>query len=151
MQFSNEIGDYTNEFRFMTTEIINERIKTMSFKGANWNITFEPSTSSITRLKYQSQYNSEDQVLTLSTTSNKKGNDLICEFGDPSSHAGKFVFHNLTTESLKYKWKCPVSQVSQVLSLSGDKTVQISDVGAMQIIVNSDIAEYRYIIIAQTK
>lgn len=147
LRFTNKIGDYANDFRFMTTEIINEKIKNISFKGATWNITFEPTISSITRLKYQSQFNSQDNLLQFSTDKN----NLNCDFGDAASHAGNFVFHNLNGESLKYKWMWPVTQVSQILCLSGNKLMQLSDVGAMQIVVTSDIAEYKYIIPALSK
>jgi hypothetical protein len=38
-----------------------------------------------------------------------------------------------------------------ILALSGDKTVRIADVGAMQITVDSGMAEYHYILPAQSK
>jgi hypothetical protein len=39
----------------------------------------------------------------------------------------------------------------QILNLSGDKTMRISDQGAMQITVDSGLAEYHYILPAQSK
>jgi hypothetical protein len=52
---------------------------------------------------------------------------------------------------LKQEWSWPVVQVMSILNLAGDKTVRIADVGAMQISVNSGIAEYNYILPAQSK
>jgi len=45
----------------------------------------------------------------------------------------------------------PVAVVISIVSLPGDKTFKISDEGAAMITVNSGIAEYNYILPAQTK
>jgi hypothetical protein len=52
---------------------------------------------------------------------------------------------------LTKSWAWPVNSVINILSLSGDKTFKISDEGAAMITVDSGIAEYSYIIPAQTK
>ena len=38
----------------MVTEIINEKLKTVKFKGASWDVEFSPTMASITRMKLQS-------------------------------------------------------------------------------------------------
>jgi hypothetical protein len=48
-------------------------------------------------------------------------------------------------------WKYPIKQVISILSLTGDKKMYISDMGAMKITVNSGIASYNYILPAQSK
>jgi hypothetical protein len=45
----------------------------------------------------------------------------------------------------------PVKQIIDILSLSGDKTMRISDQGVAEITVDSGLATYRYLIPAQTK
>jgi hypothetical protein len=142
LHFENASGDFSNDYRFMSTAVINEKIKNVSFNGAQWKISFEPTIASITRLKYQSTAHSQEPVLEVSTSNN----NLIFSFGDASTHAGSFVFHNLTTESLKYTWAWPVQQIIQILGLAGTKTMNISDVGAMEIVVDSGIAVYKYIL-----
>lgn len=143
LHFENAAGDFSNDYRFMSTAVINEKIKNVSFNGAQWKISFEPSIASITRLKYQSTAHSQEPVLEVST----KNDNLIFSFGDASTHAGSFVFHTVTvTEALKYTWTWPVHQIIQILGLAGTKTMNISDVGAMQIIVDSGIAVYKYIL-----
>ena len=72
-------------------------------------------------------------------------------FGDASTHAGSFTFEAGITGKLKQTWSWPVVQVMSILNLAGDKTVKISDVGAMMIAVDSGIAEYNYILPAQSK
>jgi len=147
IQFENAAGDFKNSYRFMATEIINEKIKTVKFKGANWHVQFEPTAASILRLKMQSQANAEEPVFQVRTDNN----DLKFFFGDHSTHAGDFVFQADVTGQIKRAWPYPVAAVINILSLTGDKTMCISDDGVMQITVDSGLAVYNYILPAQRK
>lgn len=147
LHFENQTGDFVNDYRFMSTEIINEKLKTVKFKGANWDIEFEPSLSSISRLKLQAQAHSEENNFQVKTES---GN-LVFSFGDASTHAGSFVFESRVKTKLKQNWAWPVAQVMSILNLDGDKTMKIADAGAMMITVDSGLAEYEYILPAQSK
>jgi hypothetical protein len=147
LHFKNASGDFKNDYRFMTSEIIAEKLKTAKFRGANWNIEFEPTVAGIQRLKMQAQANAEENNFQAKTDKDT----LKFVFGDHSTHAGEFVFHAGITGSLKRAWAWPVKQVISILDLTGDKTVRISDDGAAMITVNSGIAEYNYILPAQSK
>jgi hypothetical protein len=147
LHFKNAAGDFQNDYRFMNTDIINEKLKSVKFKGAKWEIEFEPQVTSIQKLKFQAQAHSEETVFQVKTDNN----DLVFSFGDASTHAGSFVFEAGITGKLKQEWAWPVIQVMSILALAGDKTVRISDAGAMQITVNSGLAEYNYILPAQSK
>lgn len=147
LHFKNATGDFKNDYRFMTSEIIAEKLKTAKFRGANWNIEFEPTIAGIQRLKMQAQANAEENNFQAKTDKDT----LKFFFGDHSTHAGEFVFHAGITGSLKRAWAWPVKQVISILDLTGDKTVRISDDGAAMITVNSGIAEYNYILPAQSK
>ena len=147
VHFENKAGDFVNDYRFMSAEIINEKLKSVKFKGAAWDIEFSPSVTSIQKLKFQSQAHSEESVFQVKTDS---GN-LIFSFGDVSTHAGSFTFQSDVKGKLKSTWSWPVQQVMSILNLSGDKTVKIADAGAMMITVDSGMAEYNYILPAQSK
>ena len=147
LHFENAAGDFKNDYRFMTSEIVGEKLKTVKFKGANWNIEFEPTVAGIQRLKMQAQANAEESVFQVRTDKT----DLKFVFGDHSTHAGEFVFHPGVSGALKRAWSYPKAQVISILDLTGDKVVRISDDGAAQITVNSGIAEYNYILPAQSK
>jgi len=147
LHFKNAAGDFKNDYRFMTAEIVAEKLKTAKFRGANWNIEFEPTIAGIQRMKMQAQANAEESTFQTRT----ENSDLKFMFGDHSTHAGEFVFHPGVTGELKRAWSWPVKQVISILDLTGDKIVRISDDGAAQITVNSGIAEYNYILPAQTK
>lgn len=147
LHFENQTGDFVNDYRFMNQQIIKEKLKSVTFKGASWDIEFEPSMAAITRLKLQAQAHNEETVFQVKTDN---GN-LVFFFGDASTHAGSFVFESGVKNKLKQSWSWPVTQVISILGLDGDKTMKIADAGAMMITVNSGLASYDYILPAQTK
>ena len=147
IHFENEAGDFQNDFRFMVSEIINEKLKSVKFKGANWDISFTPSLASITRMKLQSAAHAEETVFTVKS----ENGDLVFYFGDANTHAGKFVFQGGVEGDLKHAWAYPVAQVQAILNLDGEATMSLSDQGAMQITVDSGLAKYNYIMPAQSK
>ena len=147
LRFENTTGDFSNDYRFMNAEIINESLKTVKFKGAQWDIELVPAVSSIQRLKFQAQAHTEETVFQVST----KDDNLIFSFGDASTHAGSFIFQSGIKGKLKQTWAWPVNQIMSILNLSGDITMRIADVGALQITVDSGLAEYNYILPAQAK
>jgi hypothetical protein len=77
--------------------------------------------------------------------------DLNFYFGDEATHAGSFTFQHGITGKLAHTWAWPVAQTIAILNLDGDKTVSITDQGAMKISVNSGMATYDYILPAQQK
>ena len=147
LYFQNKSNDFNNDYRFMVSEVVNDALANVSFKGATWNVEFNPSEINLQRLKMQSQAIPEADFFTVSTVD---GN-LLFSIGDHSTHAGSFVFQENVDGEINGGWKYPIRQVINILSLSGDKTMFISDQGAAKITVNSGIASYDYILPAQSK
>ena len=147
IHFENTAGDFENDYRFMNKAIIEEKLKTVKFKGATWAVTFQPSMASIARMKLQSAAHSEEPTFNVMT---KSGN-LVFSFGDQSTHAGEFVFQHGIEGTLAHTWSWPVAQVQAILNLDGELTMSISDQGAMMITVDSGMAKYDYILPAQSK
>ena len=117
------------------------------FKGATWNVEFEPTIAGIQRLKRQASANSEEKNFTVKT----ENGDLKILFGDPSTHSGNFVFQPQVSGTLSRAWMWPVKEFLAIMDLPGDKTVKISDKGAAEITVDSGLASYRYLLPAQSK
>jgi len=147
IHFENEAGDLQNDYRFMNKQIIEEKLKSVKFKGASWEVEFEPTVASINRMKLQSAAHSEEPTFNVSTN----GDNLVFSFGDHSTHAGKFNFQTGVTGALQHTWAWPVAQVQAILNLDGKLNMKISDQGAMQITVDSGMVEYDYILPAQSK
>jgi len=147
LHFENAAGDFVNDYRFMSTEVINEKLKSVKYKGSGWEVEFEPAVAAIGRLKLQAAAHSEESVFQVKT----EDDNLVFFFGDASTHAGSFVFQHNVGGKLKHTWSWPINQVISILGLDGKTTMRISDQGAMQITVDSGITEYNYILPAQSK
>ena len=147
LHFENAAGDFKNDYRFMSMEAVNDKLKSVKFKGVPWHVIFEPSQAAIQRFKFQANANAEENTFISKT---EKG-DLKFYFGDHSTHAGNFVFHADITGNLTKEWSWPVQQFISILNLDGDKTVHISDDGATMITVDSGLIKYDYILPAMSK
>lgn len=148
VHFENKGGDFKNDYRFMSSDIFSEQMKKdIKMRPVNWNIDIVPTNQSIQRLKFQASANSEENNFVIKV----ENGDLKFYFGDHSSHAGNFVFQSGVAGKLNNTRSYPVAAVISILSLPGDKTLKISDDGVAMITVDSGIAEYNYMLPAQTK
>ena len=147
LTFENADGDFKNSYRFMATEIVNEKLKDVKMKPVTWHVEFVPTVAAIQRLKMQATANAEEVNFKAKTD----GKDLKFYFGDHSTHAGNFVFQPDVGGQLKREWAWPVKVVTSILDLTGDKVMRISDDGIAEITVDSGLATYSYKIPAQSK
>lgn len=147
IHFETSTGDFINDYRLMLKSVVEEKVGNSKFKGTTWQVEFEPTVAGVMRLKKQSQANSEERTFTTKTDNN----DLKFYFGDPSTHSGNFVFQPQVQGTLNNTWMWPVKEFISIMDLVGDKIVRVADAGAMEIIVDSGLATYRYLIPAQTK
>lgn len=148
MHFENKAGDFKNDYRFMSSELINTQLKTIkSKKELKWNVEFTPLVQNIQRFKFMAQANSEETTFVAKTEKNQ----LKFYFGDHSSHAGNFVFSDAVIGSLTKPYHWPISVVQNILNLPGDKVFRFSDDGAAQILVDSGLVLYTYTLPAMQK
>jgi hypothetical protein len=147
VHFENATGDFKNDYRFMTAQVVNDKLKKFKMRPVPWHVDFAPTVQGIQRLKFMASANSEETTFIAKT----ENSDLKFTFGDHSRHAGNFVFQSGVTGAVAKGWNWPVAAVIGILGLSGDKTFKISDEGAMMITVDSGLIEYSYTILAQTK
>jgi len=147
LHFENQLGDFQNDYRFMNTEVINEKLKTVKFRGVKWDIELEPTVLSVQRFQYQAQANNEYTTFVVKIANN----NLSFIFGDAASHAGEFVFGSGVSGKLSKNWVWPVAPVLSILKASdvNNTKVSISNEGAMQITLDSGLAVYKYIIPGQ--
>ena len=148
INFENKAGDFKNNYRFMSTAVINDQLKNVSMKKQiKWGVEVVPTVQSIQKLKFQSQAHSDATAFSTKT----ENGDLKIYFGDHSSHAGHFTFAAATSGSLSKQLFWPIGVVNSIFSLPGDKTFKISDEGVAEITVDSGLAVYHYMLPAQTK
>ncbi len=148
LHFENSTKDFKNDYRFMNTDVINEKLKTVKFKGVRWDVEVQPSLSSVQRFAFQAAANSEHATFLAKTDS---GN-LKFVFGDAASHGGEFIFAQGVTGNLNKSWSWPVTQVLSILKAAdvNNCKMSLSNEGALQITLDSGLATYKYIIPALT-
>lgn len=147
LHFENKGGDFKNDYRFMNQEIINEKLKTVKFRGVKWDVEVEPTVSGVQRFQFQAGANTEHTTF-LSKTD---GSNLKFTFGDAASHGGEFIFATDVEGKLTKGWTWPVGPVLSILKIAdaNNATISFSNEGAMQIMLDSGLATYKYIIPAQ--
>jgi hypothetical protein len=145
IDFSNDKKDFKNEYRFMSRDVVEMQLPDRPRKDIKWNISIQPTTAAIQRLKYQAQAAGS----ATSTFSAKVENrNLIFSLGDYSTHSGEFVFHSDVAGALKNPREWPLVHIQGILGLTGDKVLEITDAGAMQITVTTGQAVHQYTILA---
>ena len=147
IHFENKDGDFKNDYRFMNMEIINEKMKTVKFRGANWNVTVVPTLAGVQRFNFQAGANPEHPTFLAKTDQS----NLKFIFGDASSHAGEFIFATDVEGKLDRGWTWPVAPILAILKIAdvNNTKMSLSNDGAIQIELDSGLANYKYIIPAQ--
>jgi hypothetical protein len=148
IHFENKDGDFKNDYKFMNTQIINEKLKNVKFKEPKWTVELEPTLASIQRFSLQAGANTEHTTFLARTD----GDKVKFIFGDASTHGGEFVFAQGVSGKLDKGWTWPVSSVLNILKIADVNNAKISfsnEVGAIQITLDSGTATYKYIIPAQ--
>ncbi len=147
IKFENKTGDFKNRYKFVNPEIVNEKLKAISFSEPSWDVTFEPALQSIARLKLMSGAHSEESVFQLKT----KNDNLMLIFGDANTHGGEFVFQADVKKNTSNNFYWPNNIFTAILNLDGDKKISISNEGLVKISVDSGLIKYEYLIPAQQK
>jgi len=147
IHFENADGDFKNDYRFMNQEIINEKMKTVKFRGVNWDVEVVPTLAGVQRFNFQAGANPEHPTFLAKT---EDGN-LKFIFGDASTHGGEFIFATDVTGTLDRGWTWPVASILAILKIAdvNNTKMSISNEGAVQITLDSGLAKYKYIIPAQ--
>ncbi len=148
LHFENKTGDFKNDYRFMNSQIINEKLKTVTFKGVKWSVELVPSVQNVQRFQYQAAANTEHETF----IAKADGDKLKFTFGDASTHGGEFVFATGVSGKLTKAWPWPVAPILAILKIAdvNNTKMSFSDEGALQIELDSGIATYKYIIPAKT-
>jgi hypothetical protein len=147
IHFENKDGDFKNDYRFMNTEVINEKMKTVKFRGVKWDVELEPTVAAVQRFNFQAGAHNEHPTFLAKTD----GGNLKFIFGDASTHAGEFIFAMGVEGKLDRGWTWPVTPILSILKIAdvNNTKMSLSNEGAIQITLDSGIATYKYIIPAQ--
>jgi hypothetical protein len=142
----------TDKYRLMSKEIVDQELQTVKFKGAKWNITFEPTKAKVQALAQAAGiYNSIESTFTVKV---ENGN-VYFELGSTNggSHFGKRLFATNVDGSIRDGIGFPLNQFLTIMKLGMNSqcTVNFSEQGACMISIDSGIGLYNYILPSLTR
>jgi|TARA_B110000908_G_C10247963_1_gene449976 hypothetical protein len=149
LMFKDKDGN-TDQYRFMSKEIIEQTLQTVKFKGVEWDVTFEPTKAKVAELQAVAGiYGGIEPNFTVKTVD---GNLVITVGAADGSFTGKRTFAMNVNGEITEGYAWPLNQVLAILKLgmSGACVMQISKKGALMISVDSGIGKYDYILPALT-
>jgi hypothetical protein len=142
----------TDKYRLMSKEVVDQELQTVKFKGAKWNISFEPTKAKVSDLAQAAGiYSSIEPTFTVKV---ENGNVVFVLGSDSGgSHFGKRVFATGVEGTIRDGIGFPLTQFLNIMKLgmSGTCTVNFSDQGACMISIDSGLGLYNYILPSLTR
>jgi hypothetical protein len=136
-------------YRFMLADVINQQLKSIKFKGAEFDINIVPTQKNLKDLGY---FNSVLGGYEANFSPKTDGTQLFFHIGDGVSDRTKILISNDIDGSITKDWRWPLDIVLRILKLSdsGNCVMSINDQGLLQIIVDSGISKYTYLLPAKS-
>lgn len=134
-------------YRFMSSQLVEEQMRTVSMTDVQWNITFQPTDKNL-----KTFWDAAGGTAAFEpnfTVSMKDGNVMIGFGTGSNAHRGSICFASGVEGTLTKTWSWPITKVLSILKLStvGTTTVSISSVmGALKISHDSGMGVYDYIL-----
>jgi len=136
-------------YRFMLADVINQQLKAIKFKGAEFDLNIVPTDKNLKDLAY---FNSVLGAFEANFSPKTDGTSLWFHIGDGVSDRTKILINSDIDGSITGDWKWPLDIVLKILRLSdtGNCVMSINDQGLLQIIVDSGMAKYTYLLPARS-
>ena len=136
-------------YRFMLADVINQQLKAIKFKGAEFDVNIVPTQKNLKDLGY---FNSVLGGFEANFSPKTDGTQLFFHIGDGVSDRTKILISNDIEGSITKDWRWPLDIVLKILRLSesGNCVMSINDQGLLQIIVDSGIGKYTYLLPARS-
>ena len=140
---------YNANYRFMISQLIEEKLKTVKFKGVNWDLTIQPTQQNLKDLNYFAGVMSGFEPTFVAKTD---GDTLKFYIGDGSSDRVEIPIASNVSAKINKGWSWPLAQTLSILKLSNTSqaSISFSEQGAMKITIDSGIGQYDYILPART-
>ena len=150
IQFKDADGN-SDKYRLMSKEIIDTQLQQSKFKGAKWDIEFEPKKTKVSEMSQKASiYSAIEPTFTVKT---EDGN-LVFIFGSDTggSHFGRMTFAAGVTGTVKEGYAWPIDKFLSIIKLgmNGECTVRFSQVACM-ITIDSGTGVYNYILPGHTR
>lgn len=131
-------------YRFMAAEVVNQQLKAINFKGATYDVDINPSTKMIKDLNFFSSALDLEDTFTPKT----ENGDLYFLIGEAGSDRTKIKVAEAVTGSLTHDFQWPLAIVLKICRLAENANVTMSfnQKGLLQIVVDSGLGEYTYLL-----
>tara|TARA_A100001515_G_scaffold140738_1_gene136797 strand:- start:442 stop:1197 length:756 start_codon:yes stop_codon:yes gene_type:complete len=148
VEFNSVEGTDAN-YRFMLADVINQQLKSIKFKGAEFDINIVPTAKNLKDLGYFNTILSSYEAMFSPTTD---GTQLYFNIGDGISDRAKVLVSDNIEGVISKDWKWPLDVVLRILRLgnSGNCVLSINDQGLLQIKVDSGLGVYTYLLPAKS-
>ena len=140
---------HSGSYRFMLADVINQQLKTVKMKEIPWDVTIVPTQKNLKDLGYfNGVLGGFEHVFSPTTESGA----LYFNIGEGAGDKGKLPINNNVDGELSGNWKWEIDKALSILRLSDSAncTVSFSNAGAMQIVIDSGLGEYTYILPAKS-
>ena len=136
-------------YRFMLADVINQQLKEIKFKGANFDVEISPSKKMLQDLGYFTSVLGSYEANFMPKTENGA---LYFYVGTLGSNRTKILIDNKVSGEITTEWNWPLEVVLKILRLgdSSNVTMSFNNQGLLQLTVNSGLGNYTYLLPARS-
>ena len=136
-------------YRFMLADVINQQLKDIRFKGAEFDVDIEPSQKMMKDLTY---FNTILAAYEANFMPKTEDGALYFHVGDGGSDRTKILINNNVEGEINTDWKWPLDVVLKILRLGDNSSLVMSfnNQGLLQIKVDSGMGIYTYLLPARS-
>ena len=147
VEFNSVEGTDAN-YRFMLADVINQQLKSIKFKGAEFDINIVPSAKNLKDLGYFNGVLSQFESTFSPRTEDGK---LYFYIGDAGGDRTKILVNEAPDGEMTHEFHWPLDIVLRILRLGDNANcvLSINAKGLLQIIVDSGIGTYTYLLPAK--
>jgi hypothetical protein len=132
-------------YRFMLADVINQQLKDIKFKGAEFDINIVPTQKNLKDLTY---FNSVLSAFESTFSPRTEDGNLYFHIGDAGGDRTKVLVSEAVEGTIAHEFRWPLDIVLKILRLSDSSNVVMSfnTKGLLQIKVHSGLGEYTYLL-----
>tara|TARA_Y100001937_G_C7112118_1_gene328174 strand:- start:502 stop:1245 length:744 start_codon:yes stop_codon:yes gene_type:complete len=148
ISFSSAEG-HSGSYRFMLADVINQQLKSVTMKDIPWDVTIVPTQKNLKDINnFNGILGGFEPVFSPTTESGA----LYFHIGEGAGDKVKLPINNNVDGELSGNWKWETDKTLSILRLSDSAncTVSFANAGAMQIVIDSGLGEYTYILPAKS-
>jgi hypothetical protein len=135
-------------YRFMLADVVNQQLKDITFKGAEFDVNIVPSQKNLKDLAY---FNGVLSAFESTFSPRTEDGKLYFYIGDAGGDRTKILVNEAPDGTITHEFKWPLDIVLKILRLGDNSNVvmSINAKGLLQIVVHSGLGEYTYLLPAK--